>query len=59
MEVFLLITFFILTTYDMSKPIIKLLKSSFYDIIVRDMAIAFGYIIFGILTELKESSPIL
>jgi len=27
-----------------------------YDIILRDIAIAFGYIVFGMLTELKESS---
>jgi len=30
-----------------------------YDIILRDVAIAFGYIAFGMLTELKESSPII
>jgi len=27
-----------------------------YDIILRDIAIAFGYIMFGLLTELKESA---
>lgn len=27
-----------------------------YDIILRDIAIAFGYIMFGILTELKETA---
>jgi hypothetical protein len=27
-----------------------------YDIILRDVAIAFGYIVFGLLTELKETS---
>jgi hypothetical protein len=27
-----------------------------YDIILRDVAIAFGYIIFGLLTELKETA---
>ena len=27
-----------------------------YDIILRDVAIAFGYIMFGMLTELKESA---
>jgi hypothetical protein len=27
-----------------------------YDIILRDVAIAFGYIMFGLLTELKETS---
>lgn len=27
-----------------------------YDIILRDVAIAFGYIVFGMLTELKETS---
>ena len=32
------------------------LISGFYDIILRDVAIAFGYIVFGMLTELKESS---
>jgi hypothetical protein len=30
-----------------------------YDIILRDVAIAFGYIVFAMLTELKEESPIL
>lgn len=29
---------------------------SFYDIILRDTAIAYGYIVFGLLTKLKESS---
>ena len=27
-----------------------------YDIILRDVAIAFGYIVFGIMTELKETA---
>jgi hypothetical protein len=27
-----------------------------YDIILRDVAIAFGYIVFGMLTELKETA---
>lgn len=28
----------------------------FYDIILRDVAIAFGYIMFGMLTEIKETA---
>lgn len=33
-----------------------LLIGGMYDIILRDIAIAFGYIMFGMLTEVKESS---
>jgi hypothetical protein len=33
-----------------------LLIGGLYDIILRDIAIAFGYIMLGMLTELKESS---
>ena len=33
-----------------------LLIGGFYDIILRDIAIAFGYIVFGMLTEIKEES---
>jgi hypothetical protein len=29
-----------------------------YDIILRDIAIAFGYIVFGMLTEAKENQPL-
>jgi hypothetical protein len=33
-----------------------LLTGTFYDIALRDTAIAFGYIVFGMLTEIKETS---
>lgn len=33
-----------------------LMIGGLYDIILRDVAIAFGYFVFGVLTELKETS---